>query len=386
MRVAFGIDQFISSAKREKYGRIGLVTNDAAYTTKHEKSRTALLQAGFSVTKLFSPEHGISARGADGAFMPDGCDILTGLPIISLYGEKLAPSGADMEDIDTVLFDIPDIGLRYYTYLWTMTYVLEACADWNKKLVILDRPNPLGSVMEGPMLDEEYCSSFIGRWSLPARHGCTLGELASYFNTTRSLYAELEVIPCTNWCRDMSHTEWGLAFEATSPAICSDESLLAYPVTVFAEATNLSEGRGTEAPFARIGAPWLRQPDLNLLLPFLQGIEFNECRFTPSEGKFNGILCEGLEIRITDPKLYQPVITGLLLFKLIKDQYRDYFAWNPYPTRANPEGSRHLDLLTGVADSETLFELPFDIFLAQVIQLTQVNEFSEDIHPFLIYD
>jgi len=146
-----------------------------------------LLDAGFNIVKLFSPEHGLDVKGVDGATIKDGVDALTRLPVISLYNEKLQPDENDLKDIDMVLFDIPDIGCRCYTYLWTMTYVLEACAAYNKKFIVLDRPNPVSGSLrfaEGPMLDEAHCSSFIGRWNIPLRHSCTLGELALYFNAS----------------------------------------------------------------------------------------------------------------------------------------------------------------------------------------------------------
>jgi uncharacterized protein YbbC (DUF1343 family) len=153
--IQFGVDHLMANFDPLKFGKIGLVSNDAAFTSSGKRSRITLLEAGFEITKLFSPEHGISAKGADGAFMPNGTDLFTDLPIVSLYGEKLAPSKADLDEIDTVFFDVPDIGLRYYTYLWTLSYVLEECSRNQKRLVILDRPNPLSGVIEGRMLDED---------------------------------------------------------------------------------------------------------------------------------------------------------------------------------------------------------------------------------------
>jgi uncharacterized protein YbbC (DUF1343 family) len=150
--IQFGVDHLMANFDPLKFGKIGLVSNDAAFTSSGKRSRITLLEAGFEITKLFSPEHGISAKGADGAFMPNGTDLFTDLPIVSLYGEKLAPSKADLDEIDTVFFDVPDIGLRYYTYLWTLSYVLEECSRNQKRLVILDRPNPLSGVIEDECL------------------------------------------------------------------------------------------------------------------------------------------------------------------------------------------------------------------------------------------
>ena len=195
--IHFGIDILLKQNPSWKKKRIGLVTNHAATTNKLIPSRKALLDKGFNIIKLFSPEHGLDVKGADGAKMKDGIDTLTNLPVISLYNRKLAPGKKDLMDIDIILFDIPDIGCRCYTYLWTMTYVAEACAKHKKKLIILDRPNPVSGnlqLAEGPILDEKKCASFIGRWDIPLRHSCTLGELALYFNQSKNIHADIEII------------------------------------------------------------------------------------------------------------------------------------------------------------------------------------------------
>lgn len=183
--VKTGIDILLEHTPSWKQSRIGLVTNDAALTGQGIASRKAILDNGFNLVRIFSPEHGLSATGADGAPMKDQKDPLTGLPVISLYGEKVAPAADDLCDLDLLLFDIPDAGTRFYTYLWTLTYCLEVCASTKTTLIVLDRPNPLSGILSlagGPFLDESNCSSFIGRWSIPIRHSCTLGELALYFN------------------------------------------------------------------------------------------------------------------------------------------------------------------------------------------------------------
>ncbi|MFN3850537.1 MAG: exo-beta-N-acetylmuramidase NamZ domain-containing protein [Spirosomataceae bacterium] len=383
--VKFGIDNLIDNAKPDEFGRIGLVTNDAAYTASGVRSREALLAAKFDIRKLFSPEHGISAKGADGAFIPNGLDLLTKLPIVSLYGDKLAPTQEDFADIDTVFFDIADIGLRYYTYLWTLSYVLEECAKNNTKLVVLDRPNPLSGATEGPMLDESNCSSFIGRWDVPIRHGCTLGELAKFFNSERKINADLRIIGCKNWQRNMFFNDWNLPFQPTSPAIASWACMLAYPITAFCEATNLSDGRGTSTPFLQIGATWLEGLGLSKLEEISQGVDFQYCRFTPTEGKFKDEVCSGIKVNVVNPEIYKPTLTGLCLIKTIKEQFSARFEWKPYPTRANPSGNRHMDLLTGISDSETLFELPWDSFLQKITALTDTQNWQKVIEKYKIY-
>ena len=168
-----GVNSFLQLSGPIKNLRYALVTNDAAFTSNGIRSRMALKKHGFNLIKIFSPEHGISVKGADGAYQNHQTDIVSGLPVISLYGDRLAPSEEDLADIDVVLFDIPDVGCRFYTYLWTMTYVMEACTLYNKQFIVLDRSNPISGNLdmeEGPMLDEQTCSSFIGRWSIPIIH------------------------------------------------------------------------------------------------------------------------------------------------------------------------------------------------------------------------
>lgn len=200
-RVIPGIDTFLQQCELYKSRRLGLVTNNAAFTSDGLLSRLALLKNEFNLKKIFSPEHGISVKGEDGVYQKHSIDIKTDLPIISLYSDRLMPTEEDLSDIDVVLFDIPDVGCRFYTYLWTMTYVMEACAKYKKQLIILDRPNPIGgslNMAEGPMLDEINCSSFIGRWSIPIRHCCTIGELANYFSAKKINGIDLKIISVKN--------------------------------------------------------------------------------------------------------------------------------------------------------------------------------------------
>jgi len=176
----FGIDALLASNPSWKTHRIGLLTNDAARTQNGEKSRVALLKQNYQLVRLFSPEHGMKAQGKDGAWMPHQIDEITKLPIVSLYQEKQQVNDNNIDDLDVLLVDLPDVGVRFYTYLWSMTYFIEAAARKKKKIVILDRPNPLGGAInksEGPMLSNN-CSSFIGRFNIPVTHYCTLGELA----------------------------------------------------------------------------------------------------------------------------------------------------------------------------------------------------------------
>lgn len=385
--ICFGIDIILSINPSWKKKRIGLITNHAATNTNYQPSRKALLQAGFNIVTLFSPEHGLDIKGADGVKMKDEIDSLTQLSIISLYNDKLAPEANDLNDIDIILFDIPDIGCRFYTYLWTMTHVLEAAALHQKKIIILDRPNPISGnlhLCEAPMLDEKYCASFIGRYSIPLRHSCTLGELALYFNQTKNIHADLEIIKCTGWQRNMFQPDWNLDFVPTSPAMKSFQSALLYPGLGLLEATNISEGRGTEKPFKIIGTPWL---NTSLLVDERKDllVKTKAIQFIPTESKYANETCNGIEFDVQNLQQFNSVQNGLLLIKLIKDWHPDHFQWKPYPTNVNPTGKNHLDKLLGIHQSEQLFDLHLNDFKNKIAAITNAQLWQKSIQPYLLY-
>ena len=376
-QIIFGIDHFLLQTKYNDK-RIALVTNDAAFTSQGVNTRVALLKNGFTIIKLFSPEHGLTATGADGAFIQSNFDIITGLPVISLYGDTIAPTEKHLEDIDIVLFDIPDIGCRFYTYLWTMTYVMESCAAFNKLFILLDRPNPIGgniSMTEGPMLDEKNCSSFIGRWDIPVRHSCTFGELANYFAATKIKTLQLEVIRITNWQRNKIAT----SFTPTSPAIQNITTALLYPGMGLLEGINVNEGRGTDKPFNICGAPWINSEALQHVFAQTNpaGIICKPYTYKPAEGLYASQYCNGLQFFITDEESFRPVVTGIKLLQTIISLYPNDVKERVYTTRANPTGHAHLDKLLGVQNA----------FIK--IKKGMVNSAADAWHtiisPFLLY-
>jgi uncharacterized protein YbbC (DUF1343 family) len=355
-KIQFGIDVFLQLSTAYKNIRFGLVTNNAATTSFGESSRKALLNAGFNIKKLFSPEHGLTAQGEDGAFQKNIIDPKTNLPVISLYGDNLMPDENDLKDVNAVLLDIPDVGCRFYTYLWTMTYVMEACAKFNKPLYILDRPNPTSgniSLSEGPMLDEQNCASFIGRWNIPVRHSCTLGELANYFSATKIKNIDLKIIKVQNWNREEVVKEISWFFVPPSPAITDVETALLYPGTGLLEGINVNEGRGTATPFKIFGAPWIKATELQheFLSLSIPGINSLPVAFKPLSGLYMNEQCEGLQISVSDTTLFRPVNTGLQLIALLLSLYPGYCTERLYKTNVNPTGKNHLDKLTGVYQS-----------------------------------
>ncbi|MBS1621205.1 MAG: DUF1343 domain-containing protein [Bacteroidetes bacterium] len=355
-KLLFGIDSILHQKTENKNTRYGLVTNNAATTSDRTPTRIALLKAGFHIVKLFSPEHGLTAKGEDGVYQNNSVDPLTLLPVISLYGEKSGPDETDLADIDAILFDIPDSGCRFYTYLWTMTFVMEACAGCKKKFILLDRPNPISGnldLAEGPMLDEKNCSSFIGRWSIPIRHCCTLGELAYYFSQTRINKLDLEIIRIQNWNRNEISKKTSTAFIPPSPAITDIETALLYPGMGLLEGINVNEGRGTDTPFKIVGAPWIKKSELQeeFLSLKIKGIRSQAHSYIPVSGQYVNENCNGIRFSITDASQFRPVHTGLQLIHLLISLYPDYCTNRFYKTNVNPSGENHLDKLSGVAQS-----------------------------------
>ena len=388
MPLQFGIDIVLKNEPNWKMDRIAMLTNDAAITKTGINSRLALKNTGFNLIKIFSPEHGIKTIGEDGAYMQDGLDEITGLQVISLYGEKYMPTADDMMDIDIMLFDIPDAGTRFYTYLWSMTYWIEAAAKLNKKVIILDRPNPLGgnqSLIEGPMLDDTI-SSFIGRLNIPVKHQCTLGELALYFNATQSWNANISVIACEGWKREHLFYDWIMKWVNPSPALQNFEAALLYPGLCFFEATNVSVGRGTNYSFEWIGAAWMNIPAMMLVGKNILKEDLKiEDLSLPITIDGNTKETKGIRIKIIEPKFYSAVINGLILLKLVKDIHPKEFKWMPYKTNANPTGENHLSLLLGIPNAEAIFDLPLQQWLQKMSVLIKVDRWKKEIETYLLY-
>jgi uncharacterized protein YbbC (DUF1343 family) len=383
-KILFGIDSFLNRSSFYQKSRIGFVTNDAALTNKGGLSRLALLKAGFNIVKLFSPEHGLNTKGADGTYQPHIIDPVTRLPVISLYGDKLSPAEDDLSDIDTIVFDIPDVGARFYTYLWSLTYIMEACYAFAKSLIILDRPNPISgdlSLAEGPMLDEKNCSSFIGRWNIPIKHSCTFGELVNYFSILKNIDADIVIIKTENWNRSKSATDnW--TFIPTSPAISDIETALLYPGMGLLEGINVNEGRGTKTPFKIFGAPWINSKILlkEFLRLSLPGIKAEPIKYTPIDSLYANERCNGLKLTVIDTNSFHPVLTGLQIIKLVSNFFPGNCEERLYKTVANIAGKGHLDRLTGVLNS---FE---KIKAGELLtQSYNIDNWKETINPFLIY-
>jgi len=292
--------------------RVGLVTNQTGRTATGGSTIDLLFHAhGVRLVALFSPEHGI--RGAVDAEVADDRDPSTGLPIYSLYGRTRRPSPESLANLDAIVYDIQDIGTRFYTYISTLGLVLEAAAEARVPVIVLDRPNPIGGeAVSGPVRDPDF-ASFIAYHALPVRHGMTVGELARMFVAERSIRVGLTVVPCEGWRRSDLYDRTGLAWVNPSPNMRSPTEALLYPGVGLLEASNLATGRGTDTPFERVGAPWIEPRAFARALNGLglPGVRFVPIRFTPRERQYAGQECGGVLILATDWARIDPVDVGV---------------------------------------------------------------------------
>src|SRR5579883_1087571 len=318
-----GIDVLKRDGFRQLKGRrIALVTNHTGVDRDGHSTIDLLHQAeGVKLVALFSPEHGI--RGVREGFIADDKDAKTGLPIYSLHGTRNRPAKEQLEGIDTFVYDIQDIGCRFYTYETTLGYILETAAENKLKVVVLDRPNPIdGLTIEGPLLDKKL-ESFVGYHPLPLRHGMTLGELARLFNRERKIGAELEVIPIEGWQRADLFDRTGLLWINPSPNMRSLAAALLYPGVGLLETSNISVGRGTDRPFEIFGAPWIdaRRLASALASSHLPGVRFVPVRFTPKSSTYAGNECGGVQILLDDWRQFQAVPVGITIAYHLRKLY-----------------------------------------------------------------
>ncbi len=302
-RVRLGVEVLIAQNYAPLVGkRVGLITNHTGRTATGESTIDVLAQApGVKLVALFAPEHGLEGT-IEGRPVPAGCEPRTGLPIHSLYGATLRPTDAMLAEVDVLVFDIQDAGVRFYTYITTMAYAMEEAARRKIAFVVLDRPNPLnGLAVQGPMLDPG-CSSFVGYFPMPIRHGMTVGELAQMFNAENKISADLTVIPLQGWRRELWFDETGLEWIRPSPNLCSLRGATLYPAIELLRAGGVSVGRGTATPFELSGAPWIRSEELLSYLRSrnIPGVHFEPVHFQPSKDVHAGEVCYGLRLQTTD--------------------------------------------------------------------------------------
>lgn len=313
-----GIEVLLDDSSHLVQGRrVGLITNHTGIARDGTSAIDLLVAAdGIELVALFAPEHGIRGTAPPGQRIESGVDEQTGLPIHSLYGETRKPTPEMLHGLDALLFDMQDIGTRYYTYVSTMALAMQAAAETGIPFLVLDRPNPVGGIqVQGNVVEPEH-TSFVGIYPIPMRHGMTVGELARLFNVEFGIDAELYVVPAAGWRRELWFDQTGLPWVPPSPNMPSLESATHYPGTCLFEGTNLSVGRGTDAPFQQIGAPWLDGRELarRLNAYALPGVRFEPVTFTPrapADGKYDGEIVHGVRFLTTERGSYDPTHAGV---------------------------------------------------------------------------
>lgn len=331
--------------------RIGLVTNHTGLTSDGRTTIDALHKhARITLVRLFGPEHGLRGE-LDQSQIDDGVDGPTGLPIVSLYGPRRAPEAEHLADLDALVFDIQDIGCRFYTYISTMKLCLEAAAGAGIDFVVLDRPNPLGGLaVEGPMLDPGD-ESFVGCYTLPLRHGMTVGEIAELMLAEGvAPGAKLTVVPCEGWRRAMAWDRTGLVWTDPSPNMRRLPQAILYPGVGLLETTNVSVGRGTDTPFELFGAPWIEPAKLaaELNAADTPGVRFVPRFFTPTSSKFAGERCGGIDLVLTDPDGLNAVDLGLTIAATLRRLYPDDWETAGY-NRLLINGAVHQAVIDGAS-------------------------------------
>jgi len=344
--VRTGLDCVAAHESLFKGRRVGIIANHTAHDSQGRYIVEVFKALGdVRVVALFSPEHGLYGVEEAGDHVDSRTDPASGLPVFSLYGKTRKPTPEMLRDIDVLVFDIQDIGARFYTYISTMALAMEAAAECDVRFVVLDRPNPIGgNSVEGPVLERAF-TSFVGIYPIPVRHGMTVGELAQMFNCqgwlAEGVRAELAVVPVRNWSRDLWYDQTGLRFRKPSPNMPDVSTAAVYPGLCLLEGTNVSEGRGTSMPFRQFGAPWLDGAQLAARLNALNlpGLRFVPASFTPTFSKHKGAVCHGVRIAITDRNRMEPFWTGVLIVNEICHMAPDSFEWR----------AAHFDRLCGTA-------------------------------------
>ena len=365
-----------------KNKNIALVTNQSGVDKEGRSNYLKFLEyENVNLKVIFSPEHGLFGEAAAGEKLD--YDELDDMPqVISLYGNKKRPSKNDLKDIDIIVYDVQDVGARFYTYITTLGYVMEVASQAKIKIIVLDRPNPIkGNLIEGPLLNMDY-QSFVGNYPIPIRYGLSIGELAKMMVGEKWIKGapKLSVIKMKNWNRNQWYDETGLAWIKPSPNIPDLNTALIYPGMCLLEATNINEGRGTDKPFKRFGAPWIDNAKLSNRLNELKmpGVEFKPVTYIPTDidgmainPTFKNKICKGIEIKIIDRDIYQSVQIGLNIISILRDEYPNKFVIN----------DKRMISLLGVDELNIFNEIHIDLKT-----IFSIKDFIETSKKYILYN
>jgi len=389
LRVQTGLENFLSSPPNWIVGnRIGLLCNPASVDSNFCHA-SELINRKFpdQLKALYSPQHGFFSEKQDNMIESDDLiDPVLNVPVFSLYGQTRVPDKRMLDPIDILIIDLQDVGTRVYTFIHTMSYCLEAAKKFGKKVIVLDRPNPInGCMIEGNLLVSE-CASFVGRYPIPMRHGLTIGELSVLFNSDYGIGCDLDVIPMLGWKRDMFFMDTGLPWIPPSPNMPSPVSAMVYPGQVLWEGTNISEGRGTTLPFEIFGAPFFNTKRLLSTLGGnrLPGATLRPAAFEPTFNKWSGSRCNGFQIHVTDPYEFKPYITTLKLLQAVILDHNQMFQWK-HPPYEYEFKRLPIDLIIGDKDIRQRIENLDEISAIEKSWLKNLEAFAETSRKFHLY-
>ena len=382
-KVRTGLERFEKIwPKSLRAANIGLLVHPASINSRFIHSIQLFFKAKkCRLSALFGPQHGIKGETQDNMIEWEGFrDPATNLPVYSLYGKSRKPTTNMLTNLDAMVIDMQDVGARYYTFIWTMTLVMEACLEQKKAVIVLDRPNPLGGNMtEGPVNKPEY-ASFVGLRSLPVRHGMTIAEVALYLKDAYYPGIDLHIIAMEGWERRMWFDDTGLPWAMPSPNMPTLETATVYPGMCLLEATNLSEGRGTTRPFEIFGAPFIN-PDnfVKRLKEFgLKGVIFRPLHFQPTFQKHEGQVCGGAQIHVTDRNKFKPFLTAAAILKSIRELYPKDFSWNKPPYEYE-EKLPPIDILAGNDRFRKDIDSGADLEIMETWWNKEVSDFNRKI-------
>ncbi len=388
-KIVLGIEKLCSErADLIKGERVGLVCNQASVDHELRHSADVLKFVGdVNLTTLFGPQHGIRGDVQDNMVeTPHTHDAETGLPVFSLYSETREPTEEMLEDVDVFVVDLQDVGCRIYTFVYTLANCMRAAKKFGKKVLVCDRPNPLGGVkLTGTVLEPAF-ASFVGQFPIPTRHGLTIGELGLMFRDVWGIECDLEVVPMEGWARELWFDETDLPWVLPSPNIPTLDSATVFPGTVHLEGTQMSEGRGTTRPFELIGAPYIDAAQyVRALEAFgLPGVKFRASNFQPTFQKHAGVTCGGVQIHVEDRETFEPFITGVATLKACLEMYGDNFKWKKPPYEyvfdQNP-----FDVISGTDRLRACLEGGDSLETIQGLWESELREFGELREGFLLY-
>jgi uncharacterized protein YbbC (DUF1343 family) len=390
LTVTIGLENCLRSPPNIlSHARFGLLVNQASVNDRFRYAHDLLNEAfPGQLAALFSPQHGLWSEDQDNMIeTPHGHHRRLGVPVYSLYGESRKPTAESLAGLDCLVVDLQDVGTRVYTYIWTLSYCLEACAEQGIPVLVLDRPNPLGGRrVEGPRLKTPY-ASFVGRAPVPMRHGLTIGEMARYLNVNMGIGAALEVVPMTGWRRHTTYGHLPRRWIPSSPNLPRIEGVDVYPGMVLVEGTNVSEGRGTTTPFEMIGAPFI---DPDALVEALEqwelpGMTFRPLTFRPTFQKWQDQQCGGAYLHVLDNRAYLPYRTAVVLLGCVRRLCPDAFRWLPPPYEYEHE-KMPIDILSGGPELREALEDGLTPAVLEALTALDEQGWWAEVEPYLLYE